>query len=325
MTLSALVNITTSLPATHSLNLSLQSVTCVSSQKHKYLRQQLSFSHISRGGRSVGTSNPFGVNVLHGHSFITALYLTHSSNKSIAVDHKWQAYLKTYGCPHLHRSSRFLHTLTRSIRKMDETSGMKGPLPVQLGYISGLQEVYARRVGIYGSIPATMGCLDQLRVLSMGNNKISGIIPKTLGDLHHLQRIVLHQNKLCGVVPKVLARLGCIVNLAGNPLLIHGDDVPHEEKLALLQLYHCTGGGDWVSNLGWVDGMCPVSQWYKVGVLGSNVHSIVMSSNNMVGQLPDSISNLQVFLQLKTHMHVSRSPPRPSSLQYCIVCRFPPL
>jgi hypothetical protein len=32
----------------------------------------------------------------------------------------------------------------------------------------------------------------------------------------------------------------------------------------------------------------------QVGVLGSNVHSIVMSSNNMVGQLPDSIANLQV-------------------------------
>jgi hypothetical protein len=241
-------------------------------------------------------SNPFEVDASRGHSLLTWLYLTHVSNKSIAVDHTWQAYLKTYGPPHLHRSSRILKEFTKSIRKIDETCGMKGPLPVQLGYIAGLQEIYARRVGIYGSLPASMGCLEQLRVLSMGNNKISGCIPKTLGDLHHLQRIVLHQNRLSGVVPRVLSHLGCIVNLAGNPLLIHGDDVPCLEKLALQHLFHDTGGSNWISNMGWVDGTVPVSQWYKVGVLGSNVHSIVMSSNNMIGELPNSVSNLQVIV-----------------------------
>ena len=35
-----------------------------------------------------------------------------------------------------------------------------------------------------------------------------------------------------------------------------------------------------------------VALWYKVGVLGSHVHSIVMSSNNMVGALPESLSDL---------------------------------
>ena len=38
---------------------------------------------------------------------------------------------------------------------------------------------------------------------------------------------------------------------------------------------------------------CCVVLW-QVGVLGSNVHSIVMSSNNMVGQLSDGIATLQV-------------------------------
>ena len=145
-------------------------------------------------------------------------------------------------------------------------------MPVQLGYIAGLQEIYARRVGIYGPLPASMGCLDQLRVLSMGNNKISGCIPTTLGNLHHLQRIVLHQNKLSGVVPPVLSRLGCIVNLAGNPLLLHGDDVPYLEKQALLQLFRSTGGYNWVSNVGWHDGTLPVSQWYKVNKLLNKRH-----------------------------------------------------
>jgi hypothetical protein len=270
LSLSMLVNITSTLSSSSPVlartassteeivSLSFQPVTAVTSQMHKYLRHHLS----SCSGRG---TNPFGVNVLRGHSMITTLYLTHSSNKSIAVDHTWQAYLKTYGPSHLHRSCRLLHSFTQGIRKIDETSGLKGLLPVQLGYIAGLQEIYARRVGIYGPLPASMGCLDQLRVLSMGNNKISGCIPKSLGNLNHLQRIVLHQNKLSGAVPKVLARLGCIVNLAGNPLLVHGEDVPYIEKQALLQLFRSTGGYNWSSNVGWEDGTLPVSQWYKVG------------------------------------------------------------
>jgi len=297
LSFSMLVNISVPLISTSESNIALLRVKSNSSGKHIYLRQHMSVSHsAARGGGSYGSSsNPFGVDVQRGHSLLTWLYLNHSSNKSIAVDHTWQSYLKTYGPSHLHRACRILHTFTGSIRKIDETCGMKGPLPVQLGYISGLQEIYARRVGIYGPLPATLGCLDQLRVLSMGNNKISGCIPKSLGNLHHLQRIVLHQNRLSGVVPSILSHLGCIVNLAGNPLLIHGDDVPYLEKLALQQLYRDTGGPNWVSNLGWNEGTMPVSQWYKVGVLGSNVHSIVMSSNNMIGQLPSSISNLQML------------------------------
>lgn len=50
-------------------------------------------------------------------------------------------------------SSRGLTRLTKGIRKIDETSGIKGPLPHQLGYLENLQELYARRVGIYGPIP----------------------------------------------------------------------------------------------------------------------------------------------------------------------------
>jgi Leucine-rich repeat (LRR) protein len=105
------------------------------------------------------------------------------------------------------RSSRGLARLTKSIRKIDETSGIKGPLPQQLGYLENLQELYARRVGIYGSIPKVYGCLQNLRVLSMGNNKISGSLPASLGNLTNLQRIVLHQNKLSGLLSSMAVPL----------------------------------------------------------------------------------------------------------------------
>ena len=37
-----------------------------------------------------------------------------------------------------------------------------------VGYVSGLQELYARRVGLFGCIPAEFGELSELRVLSLG-------------------------------------------------------------------------------------------------------------------------------------------------------------
>ena len=98
------------------------------------------------------------------------------------------------------------------MRKIDETAQLRGTLPRQLGYVSGLQvraepyvglhlgpisgppnssyqgpyptrlppcllirclqEIYARRVGLTGRLPAELGLLRQLRVLSMGNNMV---------------------------------------------------------------------------------------------------------------------------------------------------------
>jgi hypothetical protein len=233
----------------------------------------------------------FWVDMAFGHNRLCALYLRHCGNKSVAVEHPWQDYLRTYGPSHLRRSSRGLRQLTAHIRKIDETANIKHNLPHQIGYIVGLQEIYARRVGLGGRIPKELGQLSQLRVLSMGNNHLYGELPAALGALKNLQRIVLHQNNLQGVVPASLGQLGCIVNLAGNPRLLHGEDVPLFEKEALMDLFAATKGSRWSTKTHWCSTQ-HVAKWYKVGVLTSHVHSIVMSSNGMEGRLPPSISRL---------------------------------
>jgi hypothetical protein len=131
-----------------------------------------------------------------GHNLLCSLYLKHCSNKSVAVEHTWQSYLSIYGASHLRRASRGLKVLTKQIRKIDETANIRYFLPHQIGYISGLQEIYARRVGLSGKIPKELGELYYLRVLSMGNNHLTGKVPECLGKLPFLQRIVLHQNAL---------------------------------------------------------------------------------------------------------------------------------
>jgi hypothetical protein len=233
----------------------------------------------------------FWIDVAEGHNLLCALYLKLTGNKSVAVEHTWQNYLQTYGPLHLRRCSRGLRQLTSQVRKLDETANIRGNLPHQIGYISGLQEIYARRVGLGGRIPKQLGSLAHLRVLSMGNNRLSGPLPASLGQLKHLQRIVLHQNNLQGAVPEVLGELGCIVNLAGNPRLEYGPDVPAAERDALIDLFLATRGPRWSAKTNW-NSSKPVSKWYKVGVLSSHVHSLVMSSNGMEGGLPESMGQL---------------------------------
>lgn len=181
----------------------------------------------------------------------------------MAVEHTWQDYLRTYGPAHLRHSTRGLRLLTANIRKIDETANIRAHLPRQIGYIVGLYEIYARRVGLRGRIPAELGQLRNLRVLSMGNNHLSGELPESLGQLRNLQRIVLHQNNLRGAVPQVLGELGCIVNLAGNPLLHHGPDVPAHERQALVDLYSSTHGSGWHTKNYWCSSQT-VAKWYKV-------------------------------------------------------------
>jgi hypothetical protein len=104
--------------------------------------------------------------------------------------------------------------------------------------------------------------------------------------------IVLHQNKLTGEVPHSLGQLGCIVNLAGNNGLEHGVDVPAIERKALIDIYNSTKGNNWITRTNWTNPNEHVSNWYKVGVLSSHVHSIVMSSNGMDGKIPIAVSKL---------------------------------
>jgi hypothetical protein len=217
----------------------------------------------------------FWIDVSMGHNFLCALFLKTCANKSVAVDPAWQSYLQTYGPLHLRNSSRALSTLTSQVRKIDETANLKSLLPRQIGYISGLQEIYARRVGLCGNIPREIGRLSQLRVLSMGNNQLSGELPRTLANLKQLQRIVLHQNNLCGKIPDELGRLGCIVNVAGNPRLEYGTDVPSYEREALMRIFQATKGlQQWNTNVNWGSDQ-PVSKWYKVKL-------IVLNSSNVL-------------------------------------------
>jgi Leucine-rich repeat (LRR) protein len=66
--------------------------------------------------------------------------------------------------------------------------------------------------------------------------------------------------------------------------------VSRNEKNALLDLYTATNGDNWTNK--W-DFDQPISAWYGITVVDDKVVSINLSSNNLVGTIPNSIQDLK--------------------------------
>src|SRR5690606_3104484 len=72
-------------------------------------------------------------------------------------------------------------------------------------------------------------------------------------------------------------------------------NVVENEKRALLDLYHSTKGDQWSTT--W-DLETPVSQWKGIKTQGDHVIGIDLFENNLVGNLPESIGELQKLQSL---------------------------
>jgi len=73
--------------------------------------------------------------------------------------------------------------------------------------------------------------------------------------------------------------------------------LPGDECLALIALYHSTGGPNWIDNSDWLDSNTPCS-WAGITCTRDHVSHVYLSNNNLVGTLPPalgSLSQLQVL------------------------------
>ncbi|WNB17222.1 cadherin domain-containing protein [Marivirga arenosa] len=62
------------------------------------------------------------------------------------------------------------------------------------------------------------------------------------------------------------------------------------DSLALVQLYHSTNGDNWNNNNNWLTGN--VDSWYGIYVIDNRVKQINLLANNLVGEIPEEITNL---------------------------------
>jgi Leucine-rich repeat (LRR) protein len=73
--------------------------------------------------------------------------------------------------------------------------------------------------------------------------------------------------------------------------------VPIIECQALVDLYESTNGAEWFNNTNWLEGL-DVSTWYGISVTEGHISLIEMNGNNLVGDLPESITDLPYLSEL---------------------------
>ncbi|CAN6561051.1 unnamed protein product [Malus baccata var. baccata] len=125
-----------------------------------------------------------------------------------------------------------------------------------------------------GRIPLWLAKLKSLKMLDLGNNKITGTIPSWLGtDLPRLFSIDLSANLISGEFPKELCTL---------PALVHKSIAAQADQYDLeLQIYKFDGG--LLHSFSRLSGFPPV---------------IALSTNNITGNIPSEIGQLQLLQEL---------------------------
>ncbi|KAL8027234.1 hypothetical protein ABFX02_14G082100 [Erythranthe guttata] len=101
------------------------------------------------------------------------------------------------------------------------SSGLRGPLPTQIGNLTSLQELHLFDNSLSGPIPNTIGNLSQLIFLDLHSNKLRGDIPSSVCKLTYLQFLHLSHNSLEGSIPHCLRNLSrslAALHLKGNQL-----------------------------------------------------------------------------------------------------------
>ena len=171
-----------------------------------------------------------------------------------------------------------------------QSNNLTGPLPPELGALTGLQTLALSHNQLNGVMPLELSLLTNLQFLALDHNHLSGAIPSSLGALNRLRYLVLNNNQLVGSIPATLGAL---------------------QSLELLYLYENQLSGSIPSSVGTLSrlqylalydnrltGAIPAS----IGGL-SNAQSISLDLNQLAGALPPTLGALVNL----THLGLSQN------------------
>ena len=69
------------------------------------------------------------------------------------------------------------------------------------------------------------------------------------------------------------------------------DKILQQEREALIAFYEATGGDNWTDNTNWCSDK-PLSEWYGVYMWDGRVKNIILTDNNLTGQIPEQFGDL---------------------------------
>ena len=110
-------------------------------------------------------------------------------------------------------------------------NNLAGPIPPEVGDLTGLKDLYLSRNALVGAIPPTVSNLVNLRRLFLSHNRLTGRIPAEIGALTDLWHLWLETNRFTGSVPP---ELGNLVNL--RSLHVFSNELSGAAPTSLLRL-----------------------------------------------------------------------------------------
>ncbi|XP_026432819.1 probable LRR receptor-like serine/threonine-protein kinase At3g47570 [Papaver somniferum] len=101
-----------------------------------------------------------------------------------------------------------------SIISLDLSNNLfTGTLPMEVGKLENIMELYVDRNKLSGEIPSSIGeCLSLIK-LSLDNNLFQGAIPSAITSLKGLESLTLSHNNFSGIIPKGFENLTTLIHL----------------------------------------------------------------------------------------------------------------
>ncbi|CAA2983668.1 probable LRR receptor-like serine threonine-kinase At3g47570 [Olea europaea subsp. europaea] len=146
----------------------------------------------------------------------------------------------------------FIISLTncKSLSQLDAgSSGIKGPIPNEIGNFSNLIQLFMGGNDLNGEIPNQLGKLKKLQKLDLSSSKLKGSIPATLCDLGQIgsvkgmQVLNLSGNQFSSDIPKSIGRLENLENLIFSGNELHGYISESFSELVALQYLDLSQNG----------------------------------------------------------------------------------
>ena len=165
------------------------------------------------------------------------------------------------------------------------SNGLTGPIPPEFGNLTSLKRLFIYSNDLTGPIPPELGNLTRLLELDLRSNDLTGPIPPELGNLTRLTKLDLHSNDLTGPIPPELGELTSLraLNLSFNGLT--GPIPPELGELTSLEILNLGFNG--------LTGPIPPELGNLTRLLELDLHS-----NDLTGPIPPELGNLTSLTEL---------------------------
>ncbi|XP_025820401.1 probable LRR receptor-like serine/threonine-protein kinase At1g56140 isoform X1 [Panicum hallii] len=174
-----------------------------------------------------------------------------------------------------------LGNLTNLISLGISLNNFTGELPSELGNLTKLEQIYFDSSGFSGPFPSTFSKLKNLKILWASDNDFTGKIPDFIGSLTKLEVLRFQGNSFEGPIPESLSNLTKLTDLRIGDIVNGSSSLSFISNLTSLNVLI-------LRNCRISDNLATVNFSNLAGLT-----LLDLSFNNITGQIPQSILNLE--------------------------------